>query len=83
MHPLHPGPALAGAGPKARLQDFGAGPLWAVLYDVIVLSQPCYDRFEKMAYIRGGQLIWLEGHLEKVAFSGGPYLLMEIDASFG
>jgi len=27
MHPLHPGPALAGAGPKARLQDFGAGPL--------------------------------------------------------
>jgi len=47
---MHAGPALAGAGPNARL---GAGPLWAVLYDVIVLIQPCYDLFEKMAYIQG------------------------------
>jgi len=38
------GPALAGAGPNARL---GAGPLWAVLYGVIVLSQPCYHLFDE------------------------------------
>ena len=33
------------------MQDLGAGPLWEVLYDVIVLSQPCYNLFEKMAYM--------------------------------
>jgi len=38
-------PALAGAGPNAR---FRRGALWAVLHDVIVLSQPCHDLFEKM-----------------------------------
>jgi len=26
---------------------------------------------------RGGQLIWLEGYFENVAFSRGPYLLMQ------
>jgi len=35
---------------RGPMQDLGAGPLWAVLYDVIVFSQPCYDLFEKMAY---------------------------------
>ena len=34
-------------------------------------------------YARGGRLIWLSGHFEKAAFSGGPYLLMEIEASLG
>jgi len=38
------GPALAGAGPNAR---HGRGALGAVLYDVIVLSQPCYNPFAK------------------------------------
>jgi len=33
------------------MQDLGAGPLWAELYDVIVLSQPSYDLFEKLAYM--------------------------------
>jgi len=33
------------------MQDLGAGLFWAVLYDVIVRSQPCYDLFEKMAYM--------------------------------
>ena len=40
--------SLAGPEPNARLRR---GALWAVLYDVIVLSQPCYDLFEKMAYM--------------------------------
>jgi len=31
--------------------EYSAGPPWAVLYDVIVFSQPCYDLFEKMAYM--------------------------------
>jgi len=26
------------------MQDLSTGPLWAVIYDVIVFSQPCYDR---------------------------------------
>jgi len=34
-----------------------------------------------MAYTRDGQLILLEGHFWKAAFSGVPYLLMEIEAS--
>ena len=33
------------------MQDVDAGPLWAVFYDVIVLSQSCWDLFEKMAYM--------------------------------
>ena len=33
------------------MQDLGAGSLWAVFYDVIVLIQPCYDFFEKMAHM--------------------------------
>jgi len=37
-----------------------------MLYDVIVLSQPCYDLFEKMAYIRSLQITARE------AISSGP-----------
>jgi len=31
----------------------------------------------------GGQLIWVRGRFEKSAFSGKPYLLIEIEASLG
>ena len=41
-HYYHSGPALAGAGSNARPR---CGPLWQWRYDVIVLSQPCYDLF--------------------------------------
>jgi len=36
---------------QGPMQDLGAGTPWAVLYDVIVFSQPCYDFLEKMAYM--------------------------------
>ena len=42
-------PALAGAGPNARLRR--RAPVSSDFYDVIVISQPCYDLFEKMGYI--------------------------------
>jgi len=32
---------------------------------------------------RGGQLIRLMGHFEKATYSGGPYLIMAIEASLG
>ena len=32
---------------------------------------------------QGGQLFLLGGHFEKAAFSGGPYLLMGVEASIG
>jgi len=32
---------------------------------------------------RGGQLIWLMGHFEKVTYSGGLYLVIAIEASLG
>jgi len=31
----------------------------------------------------GEQCIWLRGHFDKAGFSGGPCLLMEIEASLG
>ena len=34
-------------------------------------------------WARGGQLIVLRGHFEKAAFSEGPYVLMEVDATLG
>jgi len=37
----------------------------------------------RIVLVSGGQLIWLGSHLEKAAFSGGPYLLTEIEASLG
>jgi len=36
-----------------------------------------------IAYFRGGQLILLRCHFEKAAYIGGPYLLMETEASLG
>jgi len=38
-------------GPSAGPSRCEAQCLCAVLYDVIVFSQPCYDLFEKMAYM--------------------------------
>jgi len=34
-------------------------------------------------YNRGGQLICLNGNLDKATLSGGSYLLMEIETSLG
>jgi len=39
--------------------------------------------YKSIAYARDGQLIWLVGHFEKAALTGGPYLLEEIEASYG
>ena len=39
--------------------------------------------YKSIAYARDGQLIWLMGHFKKAALTGGPYLLVEIEASFG
>jgi len=41
------------------------------------------DTTNTMIYGRGGQFILLGRHFEKAAYSGGPYLLMEIEASLG
>jgi len=35
----------------------------------------------RLAYGRGGQLIWLGSHFEKATFGGGPYLFSEIETS--
>jgi len=45
------GPALAGAGPDARL----GREQWC--YDVIVLSQPCYDLFNEDVSVK--QLLYM------------------------
>jgi len=47
-HVLHAGPALAVAGPNARPNR--DAPLSSDLYDVIVFSQPCYDRGRAQIY---------------------------------
>jgi len=50
------------------------------------LHNPCYSMFVVLTVYflyQGGQLLWLGGHFEKAAFSRGPYLLIEIEASLG
>ena len=37
----------------------------------------------KVSYGKCGQFIWLGGHFEKAAFSGGSYLLIEIEIRLG
>jgi len=39
--------------------------------------------FTPLHQVRGGQLFWLGGHHEEAAFRGGPYLLIEREASLG
>ena len=46
------------------------------------IGSSCKSR-EINCIFQGGQLIWLRGNFEKAAFSGGPYLLMEREASIG
>jgi len=43
--------ALAGAGPNARQRCRALSDQWFYLHDIFVLSQPCYDLFDKMAYM--------------------------------
>jgi len=51
-----------------------------VLHDGLLIT---YVRGKTDHRYRGGQLIWLMFHFEKATYSGGPYLMMAIEANLG